>query len=233
VERDYARTLLGFFFLLSPSALAQVEMENTRLAPFVALVDLNVPHQAQREFRQANELMMRQNWTKAIEKLHRATAIYPDYAAAHNNLAVAYERIGDEKQERGALETAIRLNDYFAMAYVNLGRLNLVANDFRQAEILLQRASALESTNATTLSLLAYAQFRDQHLDDALATTRKAHDMPQAHAFAHRVAARVYEQKNQLGDASAELRTFLREEPRGARAESARQELTILQSLLR
>ena len=224
---------LVYFFLLAPSVLAQVEMENTRLAPFVALVDLNVPHQAQRELRQANQLMMRQNWTKAIEKLHRATAIYPDYAAAYNNLAVAYERLGDEKQERGALEKAISLNDHFALAYVNLGRLNLVANDFRQAEILLERASVLDPTNATTLSLLAYAQLMDRHFDDALATARKAHDMPQAHAFAHRVAARVYEQKKQLGDASAELRIFLMEEPGGARAESARQELGILQSLVR
>jgi len=220
-----------FFFLLSGSALAQVEWEDTRLSPFVAVVDLQVPRNAQREFHRANEFMIRQNWTKAIEKLHRATAIYPDYAAAYNNLAVAYERMGDEKQERGALGKAISLNDHFALAYVNLSRLSMADNDFRQAETLLERASALDPTDATTLSLLAYAQFMDQHPDNALTTCRKAHDMSQAHAFVHRIAARVYEQKNRLSEASAELRTFLNEEPRGSRAESARQELAILHSL--
>jgi Flp pilus assembly protein TadD len=48
-------------------------------------------------------------WREAIYRWERATQLDPTYAAAHNNLAVAYEHEGDLEKARGAYEKAIEL----------------------------------------------------------------------------------------------------------------------------
>ena len=48
-------------------------------------------------------------WREAIYRWERATQIDPTYAAAHNNLAIAYEHEGDLAKARTAYEKALEL----------------------------------------------------------------------------------------------------------------------------
>jgi Tfp pilus assembly protein PilF len=48
-------------------------------------------------------------WREAIYRWERATQLDPNYAAAYNNLAVAYEHEGQLDKARGAYEKAIEL----------------------------------------------------------------------------------------------------------------------------
>ena len=48
-------------------------------------------------------------WREAIYRWERATQIDPTYAAAHNNLAIAYEHEGDLGKARAAYEKALEL----------------------------------------------------------------------------------------------------------------------------
>ena len=48
-------------------------------------------------------------WREAIYRWERATQIDPTYAAAHNNLAIAYEHEGDLDKARASYEKAIEL----------------------------------------------------------------------------------------------------------------------------
>jgi Flp pilus assembly protein TadD len=48
-------------------------------------------------------------WREAIYRWERAAEIDPTYAAAHNNLAIAYEHEGDLAKARVAYEKAIEL----------------------------------------------------------------------------------------------------------------------------
>ena len=48
-------------------------------------------------------------WREAIYRWERATQLDPTYAAAYNNLAVAYEHEGQLDKARGAYEKAIEL----------------------------------------------------------------------------------------------------------------------------
>jgi tetratricopeptide (TPR) repeat protein len=197
----------------------------------IAAADLRIPPKAQKEFDRANELTAKQDYTKAIETLNHAIAIYPDYAAAYNNLGTVYSRLGDRTHEREALEKAIRINDHLAPAYLNLARMDMAAGDFPNAVTELKKASSCDPLDGITMVLLAYSQFMDQHYDDAIATGRKAHVLTSPHAYAHQVAARSFEQKRDGADAIAELELFLEEEPSGERADSARKELASLQAI--
>lgn len=200
---------------------------------FVSASDLAIPSRARKEFDKANELVGKQSWSQAIQKLNKAISIYPEYAMAYNNLGVIYFRLGDVAREREALEKAISINDHLALAYVNLGRMSLVAGDFKEAQNHLDKASGFDPTDPTALILLAYAEFKELRFEEAIATTRKAHALGKPHAFAHRVAARAFEQQGQAANAIAELELFLKESPAGPSADGARKELETVKAALR
>lgn len=197
---------------------------------FVSTSDLGIPSRARREFDKAYELIGKQEFDQAIQKLNKAVVIYPGYAGAYNNLGVLYAWRGDQARERESLEKAIRLNDHFALAYLNLGRLNIATGDFPAAESLLDKAATFDATDSMTLILLTWAQFQQEHLDAAIVTSRKAHRLGNPHAFVHWVAARALEKKNRGAEAAAELELYLQEEPAGPFGGAAREELQVVKA---
>ncbi len=199
---------------------------------FVSASDLRVPNRARKEFDKASELIGQEDLAQAIQKLNKAISIYPAYAVAYNNLGVIYSRLGDGVREREALQKAISLNDHFALAYVNVGRMNIAVGDFPGAETALGKAATFDPTDPMTLILLSYSEFMDRRFDEAIATCRKAHALEKPHAFVHRVAARAFEQQKEGASAIAELELFLKEEPRGPRADAARKELETVKAVL-
>ena len=59
-------------------------------------------------------------WREAIYRWERATEIDPTYAAAHNNLAIAYEHEGELDKARASYERALKLeptNSYIKQNY--------------------------------------------------------------------------------------------------------------------
>src|SRR4051812_17169475 len=58
-------------------------------------------------------------WREAIYRWERAAQIDPTYAAAHNNLAVAYEHEGDFEKARAAYEKALELEPNNALIKQN------------------------------------------------------------------------------------------------------------------
>jgi len=201
--------------------------------PTVAATDLNVPAKARKEFDKAGDLLSQKEWQKAIERLKRAVGVYPKYAAAYNNLAVAYGRLGDRPHEKEALEHAISIDDHFAAALLNLARLCINDRDFPQAEILLGKATAADPTNPESLTLLANIELVEKHYEEAILSCRKAHAIAhERYAVVHYIAARAFEHLNRLREAATELQTFLQEEPSGPRTEDARKELASLEEHL-
>jgi tetratricopeptide (TPR) repeat protein len=197
----------------------------------VAAGDLNIPRNARKEFDKASDLMVKENWKKAVEHLNKALVIYPKYAGAYNNLGVIRGKLGDRPGEREALQKAVSLNSHFAPAYVNLAKMAIVDHNLFEAETLLNKATAADPEDAQTLALLADVELLDQHYDDAIANCRKVHSMAHdSHALVHYIAARAFEHENRPADAVAEFRTFLKEEPSGPRADAVRKEMAGLQA---
>jgi tetratricopeptide (TPR) repeat protein len=209
----------------------EVSKKGSAGGPMVDVADMNIPKAARKQFNKASESIGREEWKKAIEQLNQAITIYPKYVQAYNNLGVVYARMGDRASERTALQKAVSLNDHFAPAWVNLARMSIAEHDFATAETLLDKASALAPTDSQTLLILANVELMNLHYQQAIASSRKAHALGQdSHSLVHFIAARAYEHQSQVPDAVAELRTFLKEEPSGVRADAARKELNSLQA---
>jgi Tfp pilus assembly protein PilF len=77
------------------------------LATGVAHADARSEAVAQVEFGIA--VARRNLWKEARYRWERAVAIDPTYAAAYNNLAVAYERTGEFDKAREAYERAVEI----------------------------------------------------------------------------------------------------------------------------
>jgi tetratricopeptide (TPR) repeat protein len=207
------------------------EIQGHAASAFVTVSEFGIPSAAGKEFKKANDLIAKQQWTRAAERLRRAIAIYPQYAAAYNNLGAAYARMGDMAEARASLEKAITLNDHLAMAYLNLGRVSFTEKDFPGVEASIEKALSLAAPDAAELTLLAYAQVADRHLDQAIATGRQAHlSQLTHHAFLHVLAAKADELEGKREDCAQELQQFLNEEPTGRRADQVRHVLANLQA---
>jgi tetratricopeptide (TPR) repeat protein len=228
-------------FVLSPGMTQDLEVRARHtggfeargfaVTAFVSVSDLSVPATARKEFEKANHLISKQEWAKAKERLNKAIAVYPQYAAAYNNLGAVCTHMGDIGQAREALQKAITLNDHMALAYVNLGRLSFAVKDFPAVEALIANAQSLAAPDAEQLKLLAYAQLADHHFDQAIETSRQAHRLQLSHhAFLHVLAAKADELQGRTDDSVAELQQYLREEPVGPRAEKVRNALAAFQA---
>jgi tetratricopeptide (TPR) repeat protein len=201
-------------------------------AAFISVKDLGVPSSAAKEFEKASRLIAKQDWVKATERLQKGLALYPNYATGYNNLGAVYSHLGDNAQAREALQQAITLDDHLAPAYVNLGHLSFLEKDYSSAESLLTKAvNIAPAENADELFLLAYAQLTDQHLDQAIQTSRQGHEAKlDHHAYLHLVAANAYEQQNNVAQSISELQAYLSEEPNSPRGEKVRSAIATLQA---
>lgn len=219
---------------ITVKTLAETQNQQGPSGPMVSAVDLNVPDNARQEFDKASDLIAKENWWKAADKLDRAIALYPNYASAYNNKAVVLGRLGKRAEEREALLKAVSLNDHFADAYTNLARMDIVDKNFPEAETFLNKAAAADPSNPKTMTLLANVQLLNRHYEDAIASCKKVHAGPlqEAHALVHYIAARAFEHQNRPADARTELQTFLKEEPSGARADAVKKELTSVESAM-
>ena len=197
----------------------------------VSAVELNIPDAAKKDFDNARTWMAKQNWSRAKDELMKAVATYPQYASAYNNLGVVYARLGDRTHERESLQTAIRLDDHFAAALVNLATMAVVDHNLREAEPLLNRATSADPDNVQTLVLLAKVQFAQQHWEAAVATCHKVHFVHLGEEpFGHYIAAQALQRQNRPADAATELHTFLEEEPTGPRADAVRKEMAAMEA---
>jgi len=200
----------------------------------IAASDFKVPKKASQAFDKATKLIAKQQWQQAIVQLNKASALYPSYAEAYNNLGVVYARLGDQAKEREALQKATAANDHFAPAFVNLARMEMKEHKFNAAEADLTKAAATDPMDVRTLALLAQAQLLDVHYEDAIVSARKVHALPHnSYALVHYIAARACERLHRLSEAVSELGLFLSEEPTGERASAARQEMAAIQQQLR
>jgi len=213
------------------------EIENGGPAPvsghssMVSATDLNAPPKARKELDKANDAMTEQNWKKAKEHLDKAIALDANYATAYNNLGVLYARTNDVANEEQALQKAISLDDHYAPALLNYGKLCIRQKNFPQAEALLNREVAVDPQNPESLLLLADAEYMNRHFDAAIASADKAHSASPEHpSFVHYIAGRAYQQQGHQQQALAEFQLFLKEEPKGPRADHVRGDIAKIEA---
>ena len=89
------------------------------LGSFVAPASADQRGDAKEQVEFGIQVAQRGLWREAIYRWERATQLDPTYAAAFNNLAIAYEHEGQLDKARGAYEKALALEPDNAMIKQN------------------------------------------------------------------------------------------------------------------
>ncbi|TKC82640.1 tetratricopeptide repeat protein [Trinickia terrae] len=111
------------------------------------------PRDAQAKFKRGTVLAHLNRDDDAIRQFVELTQTYPELPEPYNNLATLYAKEGRYEDARAALETAIKVNPSYGLAYENLGDLYL-----RLAAESYKRAQALGHASGATAQRLADLQ---------------------------------------------------------------------------
>jgi Flp pilus assembly protein TadD len=111
------------------------------------------PNDVQAKFKRATVLARLNRDDDAITAFTEITQSYPELPEPYNNLAALYAKKGRYEDARNALETAIKANPGYTLAYDNLGDLYL-----RLASESYKRAQSLGSTSPLTRQRIADIQ---------------------------------------------------------------------------
>lgn len=237
--QDIVETL-GNIFMIDPRERSHTEtvIVQKKEAPSgsgapgaIAVVDLNVPKQAQKDFEKGADAFNRSKLDDARKQLEKAIAQYPNFASAYNLLGLTWMRQGEPQRGQEAFEKAISINDRYAQAYANLAKVFFGQRKFDRSEALLEKSLANDPRNPETLTILAQVELMEGKYQQAAANARRVHDGPHKdYAIAHFVAARALRSVNQRDQAVAEYKLFLQEAPASTSSPQARQELAQLES---
>ncbi|SDB98255.1 tetratricopeptide repeat protein [Paraburkholderia lycopersici] len=108
------------------------------------------PRDVQAKFKRATILARLNRDDDAIEAFTELTQLYPELPEPYNNLAALYAKHGRYDEARIALETALKANPSYGLAWENLGDLYL-----RLADASYRRAQTLGHASGTTQQRLA------------------------------------------------------------------------------
>lgn len=155
------------------------------------------------------ELQQRGQLEDAIRNYRRAIALDSGYAAAHYNLADAYEEIPNYDNAQEEYQRAIDADVSFYPAYNNLSRLYILRRrDYPTALTLLDRAFASGPRDASVLYSLrknyGWADFELGNLSQAEQQLRIAVGLDAERGSAHCLLAKVLEAQGKVEDAKPE-----------------------------
>jgi tetratricopeptide (TPR) repeat protein len=122
----------------------------------------------------------------------RAINLYPDYTAAHYNLGLLYEEIGD--REQAEVEYRLAMIGGLDAAYNNLAHLYILEENPDQAVPLLLNGLDLTSDEYVLYSIqknLGWARYQQGRFVEAENSLRKAIDLSPDQAAAHCLLART------------------------------------------
>ena len=101
------RTIVESILMARPGLAAAFVVMGLTLSAVPALADTRSNSKAQVDF--GIKAAQRELWKEALYRWKRAVELDPSYAAAHNNLAIAYEHNGQFDDARVAYEKALEL----------------------------------------------------------------------------------------------------------------------------
>ena len=196
----------------------------------VSVAALKIPGKARKEFERGQKYLSKNKYPAARVSFQKAIAIYPQYYEAYNALGVTLMKLNDTTGGRKAFESAIRVNDKFAPAYVNLARVLGSAKEYDAAAADLQRSLSIEPLNPEALSLLCQYDVLRGSYAEVPGLAQKLHSIPHdGQALAHFAAGNALEHLNRPTEALYEYMLFMKEDPTSKLSSEAKSAVDRLQ----
>jgi Flp pilus assembly protein TadD len=178
-----------------------------------AVVDvrqLQTPESAQQEFARAAQDSAAGDTEKAIERLHKAVEIHPEYFEAYNNLGVIHLRSGSAGEAVEAFTKAAEIKPDEPLILRNLGYALLINGDAEKAVAPLAVAARIEPTDARTQATLGEALYQAGREEEAEIHLKTAVTLdPEITEASYRLGI-MYAEQERYPEALQQLRDFSR-----------------------
>jgi len=170
------------------------------------------PNYARVHNRMGSELLKQGKLKEATEKFRQAIEADPTHAGAHNNLGVAYERMGN-RQAQAQFEKAIRFRPDFTHAHFNLARILMQKGQSAEAVAELKRTIQIDPDHVGALNMLGMALGRQGKCVEAQSHLERAIRLDPNHAEARSNLGAAYAGQGRLQEAVAQFEAALRIDP--------------------
>ena len=193
----------------------QVRLTSVGGEPWGVAEAIIVPEAAQKEFKLGLKDMDKKHWEEAKDHLQKATAAFPKYAEAFNNLALVEIQLKDGKNAVESFRSATQIDPTLQQANLYLGQFYYENQQFKEAEPYLLRSAADQPKSAQILTALANVQLKNGETDLALTNARKVPSLPdhQQFAISHLIVAQALTGKAPDNEIAKEYAEYLKEAP--------------------
>lgn len=200
-------------------------------ASTVSAVALQVPGKARGEYKKGCSDLKGKKLGDAENHLRKAVEEYPQYAAAWVLLGQVLEAANRVQEARGACSQASVVDPVYAQAYLCLADAAGQLHEWKETLDQAERALALNPrANAYGCFYTSMAHFYLGHLLEAEKEALEAIDADHLHRVpqAHLLLAHIYGTKNDLPDAAAQLRAYLKIVPNAPNSAGVKKSLAEL-----
>ncbi len=195
------------------------------------LTDEAAPKTARNEFSQGDKALKKQDLRKARLHLEKAVEEYPCYARAH--AALAEIDVADQKPDsaEASLKKAIQCDGNFLDSFYVLAQLYITENKFLDSESILRQGLRISPSAWPLLYQMGRTHIGMEKYQEALRDFEEAESIhPDMPAVFHAQFGNAYMATGEYDKALAEFDTYLRLDPNGRFASSARKTSETLRS---
>jgi tetratricopeptide (TPR) repeat protein len=195
----------------------------------VAELARDVPSRAKKEFEKATSATAKGQTKEAIAYLRKAIEIYPDFAAAHNDLGVQLLSLGKIDEAREAFERAVKLQPDAFNPALNLGIVYVHLHRFAEARQMLARAIKADPNSAAAR---LYSGLASEGLNDLETAQREFMTAYERGGTAYAMAlfhlGQLHLSQGNRSLARQYFERYLADRPAAANADQVRQLIAVL-----
>ncbi|HSR49520.1 MAG TPA: tetratricopeptide repeat protein [Acidobacteriota bacterium] len=207
---------LGFRSVFDSPDLGLIVMKRLgeNQGTLVSLNSLNAPKKARKAYEKGRkELSKRKpNLKKAGKKFQEAIDLYPEYAAAWQQLGVVRMSQQNRPEAREAFETAAAADPKYLAPLLSLTRMELEKGSWQAASQFCDQLMELDSSLPQTRYYSGLAYYYLKRYDTAFDSLNMLREGGYSEKFPaiHFMLGDIWARKGQMGNAALELRTYLK-----------------------
>jgi tetratricopeptide (TPR) repeat protein len=173
----------------------------------VSVDTLQIPETALKEMHEFQKKFDEGKIDEAARHAEKALKIFPQWAAAHQDLGQSYARMRQYDKAFAEFHNAASLDAKMVAPWVSMAGAYFLQGQYHEGENAARRALELDPANGPATYFLGRTLVAQEHeLTNAMELLRKSQEQFPA---AHLVLANVYLKQNQTDEAVGELRSYL------------------------
>lgn len=192
----------------------------------ISVTSLQVPNNARKEFEKGDKDLHSNHLASGTQHLEKAVAEYDKYAAAWTELGEVYANGHEMEKSKQAYGKAISSDPQYIPPYLGLATVELQTEEYEGALDSAGKVLALDPRIGVANYVEAVADFKLGRVDEAEKNAKDAEKEPhQSFPQVHVLLANLYLQKQDYSNATAQMRAYLKESPRGSFAADVKTDL--------